>query len=89
MFLHAAGFPARFIRHLLRTGGIRDLVIVSERQMVKGISRVVAVTGDGAKNVRVVTFSGKPIPIYLRCVIFNKNLLNKQDMTTPPPVHYG
>ncbi|XP_030627949.1 alanine--tRNA ligase, mitochondrial [Chanos chanos] len=38
--------------HLLRTGGIRDLVIVSERQMVKGISRVVAVTGDDAKEAR-------------------------------------
>ncbi|XP_062845395.1 alanine--tRNA ligase, mitochondrial [Trichomycterus rosablanca] len=38
--------------HLLRTGGIQDLVIVSERQMVKGISRVVAVTGDAAKKAR-------------------------------------
>ncbi|XP_017314348.1 alanine--tRNA ligase, mitochondrial [Ictalurus punctatus] len=38
--------------HLLRTGGIQDLVIVSERQMVKGISRIIAVTGDGAKNAR-------------------------------------
>ncbi|XP_046696147.1 alanine--tRNA ligase, mitochondrial isoform X2 [Silurus meridionalis] len=38
--------------HLLRTGGIEDLVIVSERQMVKGISRIIAVTGDGAKKAR-------------------------------------
>ncbi|KAM9493386.1 alanine--tRNA ligase, mitochondrial isoform 1-T1 [Clarias gariepinus] len=38
--------------HLLRTGGIQDLVIVSERQMVKGISRIIAVTGDSAKNAR-------------------------------------
>ncbi|TSK67236.1 Alanine--tRNA ligase, mitochondrial [Bagarius yarrelli] len=38
--------------HLLRTGEIQDLVIVSERQMVKGISRIVAVTGDAAKNAR-------------------------------------
>ncbi|XP_076841241.1 alanine--tRNA ligase, mitochondrial [Brachyhypopomus gauderio] len=38
--------------HLLRTGGIQDLVIVSERQMVKGISRVIAVTGDDAKQAR-------------------------------------
>ncbi|KAK3509974.1 hypothetical protein QTP70_023795 [Hemibagrus guttatus] len=38
--------------HLLRTGGIQDLVIVSERQMVKGISRIIAVTGDDAKNAR-------------------------------------
>ncbi|XP_047668285.1 alanine--tRNA ligase, mitochondrial isoform X1 [Tachysurus fulvidraco] len=38
--------------HLLRTGGIQDLAIVSERQMVKGISRIIAVTGDDAKNAR-------------------------------------
>ncbi|XP_035376745.1 alanine--tRNA ligase, mitochondrial isoform X2 [Electrophorus electricus] len=38
--------------HLLRTGGIRHLVITSERQMVKGISRIVAVTGDDAKQAR-------------------------------------
>uniref|UniRef100_A0A3Q1F7S8 Alanine--tRNA ligase n=1 Tax=Acanthochromis polyacanthus TaxID=80966 RepID=A0A3Q1F7S8_9TELE len=38
--------------HLLRTGDIEDLVIVSERQMVKGISRVVAVTGREAAGAR-------------------------------------
>ncbi|XP_051979558.1 alanine--tRNA ligase, mitochondrial [Xyrauchen texanus] len=38
--------------HLLRTGQIMDLVIVSERQMVKGISRIIAVTGDEAKEAR-------------------------------------
>ncbi|KAB5526124.1 hypothetical protein PHYPO_G00148150 [Pangasianodon hypophthalmus] len=38
--------------HLWRTGGIQDLVIVSERQMVKGIGRIIAVTGDSAKNAR-------------------------------------
>ncbi|XP_023663476.1 alanine--tRNA ligase, mitochondrial [Paramormyrops kingsleyae] len=38
--------------HLLRTGYIRDFVIVSERQMVKGISRVVAVTGEEANQAR-------------------------------------
>ncbi|MCJ8747525.1 hypothetical protein PDJAM_G00154530 [Pangasius djambal] len=38
--------------HLRRTGGIQDLVIASERQMVKGISRIIAVTGDSAKNAR-------------------------------------
>uniref|UniRef100_A0AAQ6A9A1 Alanine--tRNA ligase n=1 Tax=Amphiprion ocellaris TaxID=80972 RepID=A0AAQ6A9A1_AMPOC len=37
--------------HLLRTGDIEDLVIVSERQMVKGISRVIAVTGREAARV--------------------------------------
>ncbi|XP_031417839.1 alanine--tRNA ligase, mitochondrial [Clupea harengus] len=38
--------------HLLRTGAIRDLVITSERQLVKGISRIVAVTGDDAREAR-------------------------------------
>uniref|UniRef100_A0A671MSB4 Alanine--tRNA ligase n=1 Tax=Sinocyclocheilus anshuiensis TaxID=1608454 RepID=A0A671MSB4_9TELE len=38
--------------HLLRTGAIRDFVIVSERQMVKGISRILAVTGDEAKKAQ-------------------------------------
>lgn len=37
--------------HLLQTGAIEDLVIVSERQMVKGISRVVAMTGREATQV--------------------------------------
>ncbi|XP_072527226.1 alanine--tRNA ligase, mitochondrial isoform X2 [Salminus brasiliensis] len=38
--------------HLLRTGGIGDFVIVSERQMVKGISRIIAVTGGDAEQAR-------------------------------------
>ncbi|XP_074487311.1 alanine--tRNA ligase, mitochondrial [Sebastes fasciatus] len=38
--------------HLLQTGTIQDLVIVSERQMVKGISRIVAVTGREATRAR-------------------------------------
>lgn len=38
--------------HLLRTRAIKDFVIVSERQMVKGISRILAVTGDEAKKAR-------------------------------------
>ncbi len=37
--------------HLLQTGAIEDLVIVSERQMVKGISRIIAVTGREAVQV--------------------------------------
>ncbi|XP_023273264.1 alanine--tRNA ligase, mitochondrial-like, partial [Seriola lalandi dorsalis] len=37
--------------HLLQTGAIEDLVIVSERQMVKGISRIIAVTGQDATRV--------------------------------------
>uniref|UniRef100_A0A8D3BNP0 Alanine--tRNA ligase n=1 Tax=Scophthalmus maximus TaxID=52904 RepID=A0A8D3BNP0_SCOMX len=38
--------------HLRRTGAIKDLVIVSERQMVKGISRIIAVTGREATLAR-------------------------------------
>uniref|UniRef100_A0A8C5BM75 Alanine--tRNA ligase n=1 Tax=Gadus morhua TaxID=8049 RepID=A0A8C5BM75_GADMO len=38
--------------HLLRTGAIEDLVVVSERQMMKGVSRVVALTGEPAKQAR-------------------------------------
>ncbi|XP_044044874.1 alanine--tRNA ligase, mitochondrial isoform X1 [Siniperca chuatsi] len=38
--------------HLLQTGAVQDLVIVSERQMVKGISRIVAVTGREATQAR-------------------------------------
>ncbi|XP_043970923.1 alanine--tRNA ligase, mitochondrial isoform X3 [Gambusia affinis] len=38
--------------HLLQTGSIQDLVIVSEKQQVKGISRIVAVTGQDAVQAR-------------------------------------
>ncbi|XP_069464965.1 alanine--tRNA ligase, mitochondrial [Ambystoma mexicanum] len=38
--------------HLLRTGAVGDVVIVSERQLVKGISRIIAVTGEQAKQAR-------------------------------------
>ncbi|XP_037327263.2 alanine--tRNA ligase, mitochondrial isoform X2 [Pungitius pungitius] len=38
--------------HLLQTGAIEDLLIVSERQTVKGISRIVAVTRRDAKRAR-------------------------------------
>lgn len=37
---------------MLSTGEIRDLVIVSEKQTVKGISRIVAVTGEDARKAR-------------------------------------
>ncbi|KAJ7413521.1 Alanine--tRNA ligase, mitochondrial [Pitangus sulphuratus] len=40
--------------HLLRTGSVEDLAIISERQLVKGISRVIAVTGSQAKQAREV-----------------------------------
>uniref|UniRef100_A0A8B9P742 Alanine--tRNA ligase n=1 Tax=Apteryx owenii TaxID=8824 RepID=A0A8B9P742_APTOW len=38
--------------HLLQTGAVEDLAIISERQLAKGISRVIAVTGGQAKQVR-------------------------------------
>uniref|UniRef100_A0A8C5PED5 Alanine--tRNA ligase n=1 Tax=Leptobrachium leishanense TaxID=445787 RepID=A0A8C5PED5_9ANUR len=38
--------------HLHRTGAIEDVVIVSERQMVKGISHIIAVTGKDARQAR-------------------------------------
>ncbi|KAM3930663.1 LOW QUALITY PROTEIN: alanine--tRNA ligase, mitochondrial [Leptodactylus fuscus] len=38
--------------HLLRTGAIEDLVIVSEKPLVKGIVRLIAVTGEEAKKAR-------------------------------------
>ncbi|XP_010212319.1 PREDICTED: alanine--tRNA ligase, mitochondrial, partial [Tinamus guttatus] len=40
--------------HLLRTGVMEDLAIISERQLAKGISRVIAVTGGQAKQAREV-----------------------------------
>uniref|UniRef100_A0A7N8X8A9 Alanine--tRNA ligase n=1 Tax=Mastacembelus armatus TaxID=205130 RepID=A0A7N8X8A9_9TELE len=40
--------------HLLQTGAIEDLVIVSERQQVKGISRIIAVTGQEATRVSII-----------------------------------
>ncbi|KAM9239859.1 alanine--tRNA ligase, mitochondrial isoform 2-T2 [Leptosomus discolor] len=40
--------------HLLQTGAVEDLTIVSERQLVKGVSRVIAVTGGQAKQAREV-----------------------------------
>ncbi|XP_065769024.1 alanine--tRNA ligase, mitochondrial isoform X2 [Muntiacus reevesi] len=40
--------------HLLRTGAIGDLVIVGERQLVKGITRLLAVTGEQAQQAREV-----------------------------------
>ncbi|XP_061480854.1 alanine--tRNA ligase, mitochondrial isoform X2 [Rhineura floridana] len=38
--------------HLLQTGAVQDFTIISERQLVKGISHIVAVTGDRAKQAR-------------------------------------
>ncbi|XP_043916877.1 alanine--tRNA ligase, mitochondrial isoform X2 [Protopterus annectens] len=40
--------------HLLQTGAIEDFVVVSERQLVQGVSRIVAVTGQQAKQAREV-----------------------------------
>ncbi|XP_044140770.1 alanine--tRNA ligase, mitochondrial [Bufo gargarizans] len=38
--------------HLLRTAAIEDLVIISEKPLVKGIVRLIAVTGEEAKQAR-------------------------------------
>ncbi|XP_056266871.1 alanine--tRNA ligase, mitochondrial [Pseudoliparis swirei] len=38
--------------HLLQTGAIEDLLIVSERQTVKGVSRIIAVTRREAQRAR-------------------------------------
>ncbi|KAL8185646.1 UNVERIFIED_CONTAM: hypothetical protein K2H54_056647, partial [Gekko kuhli] len=38
--------------HLQRTGAIEDLTIISERQLVKGISHIIAVTGEQARQTR-------------------------------------
>uniref|UniRef100_A0A670I4C7 Alanine--tRNA ligase n=1 Tax=Podarcis muralis TaxID=64176 RepID=A0A670I4C7_PODMU len=38
--------------HLLQTGDVQDFTIVSERQLVKGISHIVAVTREQAKQAR-------------------------------------
>ncbi|KAG7217976.1 hypothetical protein INR49_008232 [Caranx melampygus] len=48
--------------HLLQTGAVDDLVIVSERQMVKGISRIIAVTGRDATRA----VDNTPIPQWQR-----------------------
>lgn len=38
-------------RHLLRTGDVGDLVIIGEHQLAKGTTRLLAVTGEQAKQV--------------------------------------
>ncbi|XP_058496223.1 alanine--tRNA ligase, mitochondrial [Solea solea] len=38
--------------HLLHTGSVQDVVIISERQTVRGISRIIAVTGHEATRAR-------------------------------------
>lgn len=43
--------PPRAHRHLLRTGAVGDLVIIGERQLAKGITRLLAVTGEQAQQV--------------------------------------
>uniref|UniRef100_A0A8C8VH48 Alanine--tRNA ligase n=1 Tax=Pelusios castaneus TaxID=367368 RepID=A0A8C8VH48_9SAUR len=40
--------------HLLQTGAMQDLTIISERQLVKGISQIIAVTREQAKQAREV-----------------------------------
>ncbi|XP_004624159.1 alanine--tRNA ligase, mitochondrial [Octodon degus] len=40
--------------HLLRTGAVGDLVIIGERQLTKGTTRLLAVTGEQAQQAREV-----------------------------------
>uniref|UniRef100_A0A8C2PM75 Alanine--tRNA ligase n=1 Tax=Cyprinus carpio TaxID=7962 RepID=A0A8C2PM75_CYPCA len=73
--------------HLLRTGAIRDFVIVSERQMVKGISRIIAITGDEAKKslaVQVGAASSLSIPAAQRLSKEVGLLMNVVDITPIP-----
>uniref|UniRef100_A0A452TFH8 Alanine--tRNA ligase n=1 Tax=Ursus maritimus TaxID=29073 RepID=A0A452TFH8_URSMA len=45
--------------HLLRTGAVGDLVIVGERQLTKGTTRLLAVTGEQAQQVGMPAGSGR------------------------------
>lgn len=40
--------------HLLSTGAVGDLVIIGDRQLVKGITRLLAITGEQAQQAREV-----------------------------------
>ncbi|XP_004379572.1 alanine--tRNA ligase, mitochondrial [Trichechus manatus latirostris] len=40
--------------HLLRTGAVGDLVIIGERQLAKGTTRLMAITGEQAQQAREV-----------------------------------
>ncbi|XP_007107677.2 alanine--tRNA ligase, mitochondrial isoform X5 [Physeter macrocephalus] len=40
--------------HLLRTGALGDLVIIGERQLAKGTTRLLAITGEQAQQAREV-----------------------------------
>ena len=51
--------PPSAHRHLLRTGAIGDLVIVGERQLVKGITRLLAITGEQAQQVSTPAGPGR------------------------------
>lgn len=49
-------------RHLLRTGAIGDLVITGERQLTKGTTRLLAVTGEQAQQVDARDRPGLGLP---------------------------
>uniref|UniRef100_A0A8B9PG74 Alanine--tRNA ligase n=1 Tax=Apteryx owenii TaxID=8824 RepID=A0A8B9PG74_APTOW len=65
--------------HLLQTGAVEDLAIISERQLAKGISRVIAVTGGQAKQAREV---GQ----YLAMEVDSLSIRLKQGSTSIPEV---
>ncbi|TRY62377.1 hypothetical protein DNTS_006567 [Danionella cerebrum] len=64
--------------HLLKTGAICDFVIVYERQMVKGICRIVAVTGDEAKKARE---AGQTLLEEFESLMARKETSNTQSLT--------
>uniref|UniRef100_A0A452TFG1 Alanine--tRNA ligase n=1 Tax=Ursus maritimus TaxID=29073 RepID=A0A452TFG1_URSMA len=49
--------------HLLRTGAVGDLVIVGERQLTKGTTRLLAVTGEQAQQVGMPAGSGRLLDV--------------------------
>ncbi|KAL7987452.1 hypothetical protein Chor_006371 [Crotalus horridus] len=51
---HAVNTPVELCCgvHLLQTGDVQDFTIISERQMAKGISHIVAVTGEQARQAQ-------------------------------------
>lgn len=57
--------PPSAHRHLLRTGAIGDLVIVGERQLVKGITRLLAVTGEQAQQVSTPAGPGRLLWVWM------------------------
>lgn len=52
-------------RHLQKTGAIEDLVIISEKPLLRGIVRLIAVTGEEAREVRFL----RPRPAHIHPIL--------------------